>query len=173
MVSPGELALGESRVGAEIMQEQRENGDQQEEKEVGSGMRRRKRRTKNKRGDGVDSGAMNEEGGRVGGVESLASDSVVKVKAMVELIKEMYPEEAWDEAAVRTAVEESIRTADGEYGEEEAREWGEGFEWPQDIERRDETLARDCGYNLAEMARRQHAKGGADQLSRERVNARS
>ncbi len=171
MVSPGELALGESRVGAEIRQEQRENGEQQEEKEVGSGMRRRKRRTKNKRGDGVDSGAMNEEGGRVGGVESLASDSVVKVKAMVELIKEMYPEEAWDEAAVGMAVEESIRTADREYGEEEAREWGEGFEWPQDIGRRDETLARDCGYNLAEMARRQHAKGGADRLSRERVNA--
>ena len=77
----------------------------------------------------------------------------------------------WDRGTGAGVQEGGIRTADGEYGEEEAREWGEGFEWPQDIGRRDETLARDCRYNLAEMARRQHAKGGADRLSRERVNA--
>ena len=68
MVSLGELVLAESGGGAEVLQEQRENGERLEEEGRESGVRRRKRRTKNvnKKGAGVDARPREGAEGKVG-----------------------------------------------------------------------------------------------------------
>ena len=70
---------------------------------------------------------------------------------------------------MKEVVEEAYKTSNLDYGEKEAQEWGAGFEWPEDVEGRDEQLAEQCDFDVVEMTRVQHTKTAGERLSRERI----
>ena len=92
-----------------------------------------------------------------------------KILEVMRLITELYPAGRWSEDEVRRVVDEAYRTGDGDFGEEAAIAWGADFAWPEDVRVRDDTLAKDSGFDLETMVKAQHAMRASDRLSKERV----
>ena len=69
----------------------------------------------------------------------------------------------------RRTVEEAFRTCDLIYGASEAMQWGEDFQWPEEVFIRDANLARDSNFNLSEMVATHHRSRSQYRLSQERV----
>ena len=102
-----------------------------------------------------------------------ATPSEVKRQARLvrNTLKLLYPKATYDLEAIKLRVWEAHRSADDEYGMEEAIEWAEGYTFPPDIHVRDETdlLAHDG--DLASMCQDHHTRmsSGGARMSRESI----
>ncbi len=92
-----------------------------------------------------------------------------KVEKMAVLAWELYPEVCGDPEALRRIVEEAFETADEDYGEQKAAEWGQDFCWPVGVHLRDERLAAAHGFDVEAMSRVHQAARRENRLSRERI----
>jgi len=105
-----------------------------------------------------------EQGGSTASMEE-------KVEELTGLVRELYPSTRFGRTDIRTVVEEAYKVADVIFGEEEAIRWGEGFEWPAEVFKRDDALAEACGFDLEAMARKRMEEMLPDRLNDARVRA--
>jgi hypothetical protein len=67
-----------------------------------------------------------------------------RVEEITAMMAGMFPNESKTAHDVRGVIREAFTTVDGLYGEQEAAQWGEGFEWPPGVYERDAQLAREA-----------------------------
>ena len=104
-----------------------------------------------------------------------AEPSEVKRQArlVIATLKNLYPDKHYDREEIKRAIWEAHRSADDDYGIEEALEWAEGYTFPDGIHTRDtDTFHRHSG-DLGSMASEQHQRmaAGGRRLSRESIAA--
>lgn len=92
-----------------------------------------------------------------------------KIGKMADLASKLFPEVCGSPVSLRRIVEEAFETADGDYGEQKAAEWGQGFCWPVGVHLKDERLAFAHDFNIETMSRAHQAARREERLSRERV----
>ena len=92
-----------------------------------------------------------------------------RVEEITAMMAGMFPNESKTAHDVRGVIREAFTTVDGLYGEQEAAQWGEGFEWPPGVYERDAQLAIEADYDLEGMVARQHQGMTTERLSAERV----
>lgn len=96
-------------------------------------------------------------------------DMAKTIGKMADLASEIFPGVCGDPDSLKRVVEEAFKTADEDYGEQKAAEWGQGFFWPVGIHLRDERLAAAHGYNIEAMSRAHQEARRHERLSHERV----
>ena len=107
-----------------------------------------------------------------GAGEATPAKVKMHTKRVCKLLSLLYPGRHVDGKEVGLLVAEAYRSADDEYGEAEAKEWGGDFQFPSGIWRRDSQGLLRLGGDLSAYTREVHAKMAADgRLSEERIDA--
>ena len=92
------------------------------------------------------------------------------IKSVLDTAMSMFaPDEILPRDALEDLARESIASADGNYGIQEAVKWAEGFEFPQNLVDSDMRLFRASQLDFSAMVRRRLKKIGATRLSAYRV----
>jgi hypothetical protein len=91
-----------------------------------------------------------------------------KIRDLEEKLFELY--HVTNNKSIRNIVVEAYKTANENYGIEEAIQWADNFSWPKNIADRDLRLFETSEYSLSRMTRCHHRNMAPNRLSRDRIN---